>query len=40
MTPEGMMGHGVGPYLSLDETGSSSSIIIFINNSYLFNRTF
>ena len=30
------MGHGVGPYLSLDEIGRPSSIII----SYLFNRTF
>ena len=34
------MGHGVGPYLGLDETGSPSSIIIFIIISYLFNRTF
>ena len=34
------MGHGVGPYLGLNGIGSSSSIIIFIINSYLFNRTF
>ena len=34
------MGHGVDPYLGLDETGSTSSIIIFIIISYLFNRTF
>ena len=34
------MGHGVGLYLGLDEIGSSSSIIIFIIISYLFNRTF
>ena len=31
------MGHGIGPYLGLDEIESSSSIIIF---SYLFNHTF
>ena len=35
-----LMGHGVGPYLGLDEIGSSSSIIIFIIISYLFNCTF
>ena len=34
------MGHRVGPYLGLDEIGNSSSIIIFIIISYLFNRTF
>ena len=34
------MGHGVGPSLSLDGIGNSSSIIIFIIISYLFNRTF
>ena len=34
------MGHGVGPYLGLDEIGSPSSIIIFIIISYLFNHTF
>ena len=35
-----VMGHGIGPYLGLDEIGSSSSIMIFILISYLFNRTF
>ena len=34
------MGHGVGPYLGLDEIGSPGSIIIFIIISYLFNHTF
>ena len=34
------MGHGVGPYLGLDEIGNPSSIIIFIIISYLFNPTF
>ena len=34
------MGHGVCPYLSLDEIESPSSIFIFIFISYLFNRTF
>ena len=34
------MGHGVGSYLSLDEIGRPSSIIIFIIISYLFSRTF
>ena len=34
------MGHGVGTYLSLDEIGKPSSIIIFIIISYLFNCTF
>ena len=34
------MGHGVGPYLDLNDIGSPSSIIIFIIISYLFNRTF
>ena len=34
------MGHGVGPYLGLDEIESSSSILIFIIISYLFNHTF
>ena len=38
--PEGMMGHGVGPYLGLDEIGSPSSMMIFIIISYLFNFTF
>ena len=35
-----MIGHGVGPYLGLNKIESSSSIIIFIIISYLFNRTF
>ena len=34
------MGHGVGPYLSLDEIGSPSPMMIFIIINYLFNRTF
>ena len=34
------MGHGVGPYLGLDEIGNSISIIIFIIISYLFSHTF
>ena len=40
VNPEGMMGHGVGPYLGLDEIGSPSLMIIFIIISYLFNCTF
>ena len=32
------MGHGVDSYLSLDEIGSPSSMMIFIIISYLFNR--
>ena len=35
-----VMGHGVGPYLSLYDIRKPSSIIIFIIISYLFNRTF
>ena len=35
-----LMRHGAGPYLGLYEIGKSSSIIIFIIISYLFNRTF
>ena len=35
-----LMGHKVDPYLSLDKIGKSSSIIIFIIISYLFNCTF
>ena len=34
------MGHGVGPYLGLDEIGSSSAMMIFIIISYLLNCTF
>ena len=34
------MGHRVGPYLSLDEIRSSSPMMIFIINNYLFNGTF
>ena len=34
------MWHGVGPYLGLDEIGNSSSMMIFIIFSYLFNCTF
>ena len=35
-----MKGHGVSPYLGLDERGSPSPIMIFIIISYLFNCTF
>ena len=38
--PGGMMGHGVGPYLGLDEIGNPSPMMIFIIISYLFNHTF
>ena len=34
------MGHGVGPYLGLDEIGSPSTMIIIIIIIYLFNHTF
>ena len=35
------MGHGVGPYLGLDEIGSPNPMMIFfIIVSYLFNRIF
>ena len=34
--PEGMIGHGVGPYLGLDKIGSPSPMIIFIVISYFF----
>ena len=34
------MGHEVGPYLGLDDIGSSSPMIIFTIISYLFNCTF
>ena len=37
---EGMIGHGVGPYLGLDKIGSPSPMIIFIIISYFFNRIF
>ena len=36
----GMIGHGVGPYLGLDEIGNPSPMMIFIIISYLFNHTF
>ena len=38
--PKGMIRHGVGPYLGLDEIGSPSPIMIFIIISYLFNCIF
>ena len=38
--PGGMIGHGVGPYLGLDEIGSPSPMMIFIIISYVFIRTF
>ena len=31
------MGHGVGPYLGLNEIGSPSPMMNFITISYLFN---
>ena len=31
------MGHGVGPYMSLNEIGSPSLIMTFITINYLFN---
>ena len=34
------MGHGVGPYLGLDEIGSPSPMMVFIIINYLFNCTF
>ena len=34
------MGHGVGPYIGLDEIGSPSPIMIFIIISHLFISTF
>ena len=33
---EGMMGHGVGPYIGLNEIGSPSPIMTFITINYLF----
>ena len=35
-----MMGHGVGPYLGLNEIGSPSPMMNFITISYLFNCIF
>ena len=35
-----LMGHGVGPYIGLNEIGSSSPIMIFITINYLFNFIF
>ena len=35
-----LMGHGVSPYLGLDEIRSPSLMMIFIIISYLFNCTF
>ena len=34
------MGHGVGPYLCLDEIRSPNPMVIFIIIIYLFNHTF
>ena len=34
------MGHGVSPYLSLNEIGSPSPMMNFITISYLFNCIF
>ena len=38
--PEGMMEHGVGPYLGLNEIGSLSPMMNFITIGYLFNCIF
>ena len=38
--PKGMMGHGEGPYIGLNETGSPSPMMNFITISYLFNFIF
>ena len=38
--PKGMMVHGVGPYLGLNEIGSPSLMMNFITTSYLFNCIF
>ena len=34
------MGHGVGPYMGLNEIGSPSRMMNFITISYLFNCIF
>ena len=38
--PKGMMGHGVGPYIGLNEIGSPSPMKTFITINYLFNFIF
>ena len=38
--PGGIMGHGVDPYLGLDEIGSPNPMMMIIIISYLINRTF
>ena len=38
--PEGMMGHGVGHYIGLNEIGSPSPMKTFITINYLFNFIF
>ena len=35
-----VMGHGVGPYIGLNEIGSPSLMMNFITINYLFNFTF
>ena len=35
-----MMGHGVGPYIGLNEIGSLSPMMNFITINYLFNYIF
>ena len=37
---KGMMGHGVGPYMGLNEIGNQSPMMNFITISYLFNYIF
>ena len=37
---EGVMGHGVGPYIGLNEIGSPSPMKTFITINYLFNFIF
>ena len=37
---DGVMGHGVGPYMGLNEIGSPSPMMNFITINYLFNCIF
>ena len=38
--PKYLMGHGVGPYMGLNEIGSLSPMMNFITINYLFNYIF
>ena len=40
LNPKGMMEHGVGPYMGLNEIGNPSPMMNFITISYLFNCIF